>query len=510
MDRRQVGEQREEQLAVELAHVVVRAAVAGTGFLRQQAGKEQRGLAACQRIGLELAFLGAVLGAYRGLHRARRHLEQVAIEPRTELRTAEGVVGVRVRRNVVQRGDLRRVLQVEDVDRRAARDDRAGRAAMRAIGVDERRPECLGQLVLQQVTVDFDALAHAAHAGVHVPLPRVAERAAQTAVRKHLVGGDFAAAVAQRLEAHQHVRVVARAAAERSPERVVDAVGRDDRVVGHGVERQRRDRKAGSRLVVDDLAVRLHRVVDVVVQVREQAAALLRRHQQIERLVVVEVAGDVEAAEVGERRAGRASGARQERVVAAELRLRRGIDSDEAGRSAGRTTRGHDAAVEVQRVGREGAVAGRDLLLLVVVRAEHDADAVSLVADREAHRAAIAVALAGLSIQRGDLRAVEVAPRDEIDDTGDRVRSVDRAGPLLQDLDALDHVDRQHVDVDRRSLGIAVNADAPAIDQHQRALCPEATQFDVRLTGATAVVDGGVGRGARDCRQPLQHVAHGR
>jgi hypothetical protein len=85
--------------------------------------------------------------------------------------------------------------------------------------------------------------------------------------------------------------------------------------------------------------------------------------------------------------------------------------------------------------------------------------------------------------------------------TRDGIRAVDGAGAFLEHFDTLDQVQRDQVHVDARREP-AEDADAAAVQQHERAVGAETAQLDVGLTGAAAVVDLRIGRRARDRRNP--------
>jgi len=61
---------------------------------------------------------------------------------------------------------------------------------------------------------------------------------------------------------------------------------------------------------------------------------------------------------------------------------------------------------------------------------------------------------------------------DDVDDAGDRVRAVDRRRAVLEDLDALDHAERDRVEVGGGRDAAARRAVDPAhaVDQHEHAL----------------------------------------
>lgn len=95
-----------------------------------------------------------------------------------------------------------------------------------------------------------------------------------------------------------------------------------------------------------------------------------------------------------------------------------------------------------------------------------------------------------------DLEAGEIAARDDIGDAGNSVGAIERRGPVLQDLDALNHVHRQRVDVDELRAVICHRrrtGHAATIDQGQRGAEAETPQIELRraegeiLVGAVEV-----------------------
>src|SRR5207253_7127664 len=78
-----------------------------------------------------------------------------------------------------------------------------------------------------------------------------------------------------------------------------------------------------------------------------------------------------------------------------------------------------------------------------------------------------------------------------VDDAGDRIRTVERRRAGLKDFDAIDHVDRDRVEIDRprNAAGARAVDEAQAVDQHEGAVRAEVTEVDGRRTCAnTAAV----------------------
>jgi hypothetical protein len=89
---------------------------------------------------------------------------------------------------------------------------------------------------------------------------------------------------------------------------------------------------------------------------------------------------------------------------------------------------------------------------------------------------------------RGGHRPVELLARDDVDDARDRVRAVDRRRAILEDLDAVDHGERDRVEVGRRgdTAGRRAVDPAHAVDQHEHALGAEVAQVGLDRAGADA------------------------
>src|SRR5690242_14746571 len=100
------------------------------------------------------------------------------------------------------------------------------------------------------------------------------------------------------------------------------------------------------------------------------------------------------------------------------------------------------------RKSRERPVARIDRIVLAVLDAERRAPVVAGAAEREIGAAAGAIAVAVLAVLRMEFSAVVVALRDDVDDPGDRIGTVDRRCAVLEHLDALHQRERNRADVD--------------------------------------------------------------
>ncbi|OEZ46361.1 hypothetical protein JANLI_57040 [Janthinobacterium lividum] len=80
----------------------------------------------------------------------------------------------------------------------------------------------------------------------------------------------------------------------------------------------------------------------------------------------------------------------------------------------------------------------------------------------------------------GDIRDVDGALRDEIDDAADGVRAVDGRGAVAQHFDPFQGGDGNDVQVDTGAV-IRMVGDAPAIEQHQRLVAAQTAQVGAGL-----------------------------
>ena len=114
------------------------------------------------------------------------------------------------------------------------------------------------------------------------------------------------------------------------------------------------------------------------------------------------------------------------------------------------------------------------------------------VADARGERAAelLAVALVRRAAGGGRGDAGVLLAQDDVDHARDRVGAVDRGRAVLQDLDALDGVERHLVQVDERPLAVVgqpVDGEPAAVDQHERVVRAEPAQRHAGRPGAEAV-----------------------
>ena len=104
------------------------------------------------------------------------------------------------------------------------------------------------------------------------------------------------------------------------------------------------------------------------------------------------------------------------------------------------------------------------------------------VAQRDCARTAEIVVVLIEVVLKVDLHTLEVLLHDEVDDAGDRVRTVDSRGAAREDFDALDHCGRDLVQVGCGVRDTAVRH-TTAIDEHQGARRAETTQVHCRGAG---------------------------
>ena len=138
-------------------------------------------------------------------------------------------------------------------------------------------------------------------------------------------------------------------------------------------------------------------------------------------------------------------------------------------------------------------VAGRDRALRLPVDGdERVVPVLREVADARGERAAelLAVALVRRAARGGRGDAGVLLAQDDVDHPRDRIGPVDRRRAVLQDLDALDRVERHLVQVDERPLAVvgqAVDGEPAAVDQHERVVRAEAAQRHAGRPGAEPV-----------------------
>ena len=130
-------------------------------------------------------------------------------------------------------------------------------------------------------------------------------------------------------------------------------------------------------------------------------------------------------------------------------------------------------------------------------------------AERRARLALPCVAMGREAVTRPDLGTTVASAQDDVDDTGDRIGAVNRGRSIEEDLDAVDHADRNLVQVDEGRRASRNNCrHASAVDQHQGRSETQPPQRDAaRAAGARDVV---LVPGAEAVgRELLQHFGEG-
>jgi len=228
------------------------------------------------------------------------------------------------RRSGLQRSDRLRGELVERVERNATGDDvgrrtsRGWRTANDRATVVERRTCCL----VQDVQIDQAGgglrLGGVAVIQAHVPLPGlVADREVTLEAGVDLPGGETEELLAQTQRGEAHAETAAAGAVEILAERVVSVLARD-REAAEGRQGIRCQGRIGRSLVDVKVHVRADVIGQVVGTHQERVGALLRRHDQVDRGVVVFVVVRTTALEamiVGGASAGCTRIARQEAAI---------------------------------------------------------------------------------------------------------------------------------------------------------------------------------------------------
>src|SRR5207245_3246969 len=98
--------------------------------------------------------------------------------------------------------------------------------------------------------------------------------------------------------------------------------------------------------------------------------------------------------------------------------------------------------VEVEGLVRPASIAQPRVLLIEVTRGEHGTRGVAAGPGGDVRIERLGIALARGAILRAQVGAAVALAGDDVDDAGDCIRSVDRRGPVLQHLDALDRLRR--------------------------------------------------------------------
>ena len=150
----------------------------------------------------------------------------------------------------------------------------------------------------------------------------------------------------------------------------------------------------------------------------------------------------------------------------------RGGRADRAGRAA------RDAVVAAAGgalvVAEEIAIIARQRIAMRVLVREHQLAALTHHAPGGADHPLAVFTAVGEAVTTEGLDAVERSPRDDVDDTRDGIRSVDRRRAIGDDLDPLDPERRD----DRRVGRAAVVDDAVTVEHHQRRIGADAAQVD--------------------------------
>ena len=138
----------------------------------------------------------------------------------------------------------------------------------------------------------------------------------------------------------------------------------------------------------------------------------------------------------------------------------------------------------------------QDGVALHADRAERVPAVLFQVAGAEQEAAALDVAATGLGVvdEGRDLRALEVAPGDEVDHAADGVGAVDRRCTIAQHFDAFDRGERDRIQVDCAALE-AMRRHAAPVQQHQRrvgALAAQVGTGDAVVAALVLVDDAGV------------------
>ena len=110
-----------------------------------------------------------------------------------------------------------------------------------------------------------------------------------------------------------------------------------------------------------------------------------------------------------------------------------------------------------------------------------------------------------------EAQAVEIVLQDEVDDPGDRVRSVHRGIAAGDDIDTVDQIGRKRIDVNDRAIVDDVGCDlTPAVDQRQRADGAQAAQIERGDPAQPERAGQRILRAERRAQlgQVVEHVAH--
>ena len=126
--------------------------------------------------------------------------------------------------------------------------------------------------------------------------------------------------------------------------------------------------------------------------------------------------------------------------------------------------------------------------LIDVRHVEEDGCPVGDAADRQRGLDCVAVALAEAATIAGNLEALEVFLRDDVNHAGDRVSTVYGRGTVFEHLDAIDDAERDRVEIGRRAdaAGGGFANPADSVNEHQNALRAEVAQIYLGRASADA------------------------
>ena len=226
---------------------------------------------------------------------------------------------------------------------------------------------------------------------------------------------------------------------------------------------ERRGREAVLHPVVDELTLGIDGqvIVDVIMGLGAQQDALLGHLQIIVRRIVVGV---------GRRVIGR--------IAAVLIELILGAGQGEAGAGDRARAAGGQAAIAVIGIGLLGVAAGRLLDGVALGVIDVEGGVAATVGEIATHQqvGVESAAVAGLvdAIIGVCFHAGKVALGHEVDDAGDRVRTIDGGTAARHDFDMIDQARRNGVEID--DLVGVIGDVATAIDQHQGAVGAQAAQ----------------------------------
>ncbi|EFF49049.1 hypothetical protein XAUC_05710 [Xanthomonas citri pv. aurantifolii str. ICPB 10535] len=231
-----------------------------------------------------------------------------------------------------------------------------------------------------------------------------------------------------------------------------DVVGQ--RVAGAGIgpeeDRLRRGLVGRFAPVAQRLDVPLHVVVEVIAELRKYALALGRCQQQILFGEVVAVCGAEAVIIVAARTTAAAIVLRcADAGIRREILAHAGVGIDELEAAIRRCRAGEGQPGARNREAGLRTIARIDRILFDIACAQKQAEILSAAAPRQVHALVGAIALAVLPVVERDLRTVETATGDDVDHTGNRIRTVQRRGAVFEHFDTLDDRQRNGVEIGR-------------------------------------------------------------